>query len=168
MRYLVGTFLLMLLAAAQSSILPAFRINSGQPDLIFLCVLAWSVRANWQESLFWAFVGGLCHDALSLLPLGVSSVPLLIGVYVIKSVETQLYSFNPLLLLPVVLIGTLIQHALIFVALGVFRGYAVDLLASVRYFTLPTLFYHLVLLLPVYVLVRLVQGRAPMTPPTGF
>ncbi len=159
---------MIVLAAAQSSIVPSFRLNSGQPDLIFLVVVAWSVRATWGEGIFWAFAGGIAHDLLSLVPLGTSVITLLVALYVIKSVEDQIYSFHPILLLPLVLFGTILNHLLLFLALSVLKGYAIDLIPTIRYFTLPTLFYHVVLIFPVYVIVRLFQSRIAMTPQTGF
>lgn len=157
--YGLGVVFYALLAASQSSVLAFIRLNSGQPDLILLWVVAWSVRADRTEAIFWAFVGAICHDLLSIVPLGTSVFALLAMIAVVQTLKTQLYKFNPLLLLPIIFFGTLLHHLILYVVLA-FVGYSIDFVPTVRYFLLPTLLYHVVLILPVYVAVRIVQRLA--------
>ncbi len=154
--YVGGVAFYALLAAAQSSVLVFARLNSGQPDLILLWTLAWAVHANRSEALFWAFVGGIFHDLLSIAPLGTSVLALLAMIGVVQTLKSELYSFSPLLLLPIVFFGTLLHHLVLYTLLAVV-GYGVDFVPTVRYFLLPTLLYHVGLILPVYVAVRVVQ-----------
>lgn len=162
MRYLVGILTFIILVAIQSSVIPQVRLPSlfsGQPNLVFLVVLCWAVKAPYDDAIFWAFVGGILQDLMSVLPLGTSVIVPLLLIYAIKWIEEQLFSFNVLLLLPLTLFGTLLYYGVVFVVLAIVNGYMVDFLPTIRYFVLPTLFYHLVLILPLYGIVRLLQGR---------
>lgn len=158
MGYLIAIPLLGILAAFQSSIMPALRLQSGQADLILLVVLAWAVHARYEESLWWALVGGIMHDLLSIVPLGASAFGLLIMVFIIDTIRRALYQVNWLLWLVLVVLGTLLSEFIIIVVLAV-SGYPSNVGVLLRSFVLPTLALHIVLALPVYALVRFLQAR---------
>jgi rod shape-determining protein MreD len=158
MGYSLALPLMMVLAALQSSLLPLLRWQNGQPDLIVLLVLAWAVRAPLPEALFWAVVGGICANLLSIVPLGISIVAPALGVLMIDALRRRLYGVNPFLWLMVVMVVTLLHEVLIVLGL-VLVGYSVPLSEFVRSALLPTLVYHVVLAWPLYGLVRLLQAR---------
>lgn len=158
MRYMVMATLLILLAAAQSSVVPLGRLYSGQPSFTLLVVTAWALDATWNESIFWAFMGGLCQDLLSIAPLGTAILPLIVTVFAIRIVQQQFEGLTFLMYLVVILIGTLIAHLILFILLGV-TGYAIDLVPTVRYFVLPTLAWQLLSALPVYLFTRWLNRR---------
>lgn len=166
MGYYVGVVALVLAAALQPSVLPAVRIFGGQPDFVLLMVLAWSVHAPLEESIFWAFVGGVALDSLSLAPLGTSAVALLLMVFAIHTLARRVYSFSLFFLLFFVALGTLVQHLMLYSVLTL-TGYAPDFVSTAQYFTLPTLGYNLVLAVPVYWVLRRIQKRIP-EPQRGF
>lgn len=155
-------FVLPIVVALQSSLVPLMRIDNGQPDFVLLLVAAWAVRARWSEAIVWAFVGGVAADLLSVLPTGTSVVALLILVFAIRAVAEQLYGVNVLFLLGFVLFGTVLQETLSMLVLTAI-GFGPDLVLWAEALVAPTLFYNLVLTIPVYIVVRLVQRRLPGT-----
>lgn len=142
-----------MLAALQSSLFPFIRLYSGQPNVILLVVVAWALDADWGEALFWAFVGGLCQDLLSIAPLGTSVLPLCITVFAVKIAYAQVKRLSLLIYIGSVLAGTLLAQITLFILLGII-GYGIDPVPTVRYFMLPSLAYQLVLALPVYIFCR--------------
>jgi len=166
MGYYISVVILGIAAALQSSILPAIRIEGGQPELVLLLVISWAVHAEWEEAVFWAFAGGIMQDLLAITPTGTSAIGLVLVVFGIKLMSKQLYRFNLLLLIGFALLGTILQHLILNLML-LSIGYRIDPVASIKYFTAPALFYNFVLILPVYWIVRRVQNRLPK-PQTGF
>lgn len=160
MGYYVSVPFLALAVVLQSSVLPYWRWYAGQPDLILLLVLCWAVHAQWQEALFWAVLGGLLQDVVGLTPLGTSVIGLVLLVFAIQSISTNVYRFSVLLLVVAVVVGTFLQHGILYAVLGITQT-PVNILESLRYFTLPTLSYNLLLLLPLYWLLRRIQKRLP-------
>ncbi|MCS6836952.1 MAG: rod shape-determining protein MreD [Anaerolineae bacterium] len=158
MGYTLALPVMIVLAALQTSLLPLLRWQNSQPDLILLLVLAWAVRAPLPEALFWAVVGGICADLLSIVPLGVSILAPALGVLLIDALRRRLYGVNPFLWLLVVIAMTLLHELLMVVGLVLVR-YTVPLNEFVRSVLLPTLAYHVILAWPLYGLVRLVQAR---------
>lgn len=165
MGYYLSIPILVIAAAIQSTILPQFRIDNGQPDLIFLLVVAWAVHASLQEGIVWAFVGGMLQDLLSITPLGTSVIGMLLAVFALNALRHQLYRVGIIMITGVTLFGTVLQEAITLLILQ-FIGFGTDIVAAIGNLLLPTLFYNLVLILPVFFIVRRIQKRLPGSNPT--
>jgi rod shape-determining protein MreD len=150
--------LLAVAAALQATLVPQIRLLGGGPDLVFLVVLAWAINADLQQAILWAFVGGICQDLLSAAPLGTSVLGLLVLIFGISGLGRQFTSIGFLLIIGAVLFGTLANHVVTLLALAV-SGYAVDWALSLSYITAPTILYNLLVIWPVYGVIRLIQRR---------
>ena len=150
--------ILILAAILQATFMPQIRLLGGNPDLVYLIVLAWAINASLDSSVLWAFVGGISLDLLSYAPLGTSTLGLVITVFVISGVGGQVYRIGFVLLIGSVLIGTFFQQILIMILLTI-TGYSVDWGLSLGYVVAPTIFYNLVFILPVYWFIRRIQRR---------
>jgi rod shape-determining protein MreD len=163
-RTILMLFLLMSLAAFQSSLAPYIRFFSGQPNLVLLAVIAWALTVDWREAFAWAFTGGLLQDLLSIAPLGTSILPLVIGVFVVKLLNQQFEGLSLLLYFAVAVFTSFLAQIVLFITLGLV-GYPIDLIPTIRYFLLPTMAYQIALALPVYALMRwfhsLMRPRRP-------
>ncbi len=153
MRYVLMGAALVVLAAMQSSILPYFRLYSGQPNLVMLAVTAWAINSSWEEGAFWAFWGGICMDLLSIVPLGTSVVPLLFTTFTVRLAVTQTEGLTLFIYLAVIFAGTILAQILLFVVLGL-EGYAIEPVPVIRYFAIPSLIYQMAVAVPVYLIVR--------------
>lgn len=158
MGYYLSLPILVVAAALQASLMPQVRINDGQPDLVVLLVLIWSVNASLEEGLVWAFVGGLVEDILSITPLGSSVIVLVVIVFIIEEFRQRLYQINILLLIGLLMGATLLKHVVLLIIMGL-MGLGFNLLETIRFILLPTLFYNLILFLPVFLVLRFIQRR---------
>lgn len=158
----MGNFLslpiLAVAAALQASLMPQIRLLGGAPDLVFLLVLAWAIHAGLEEGVVWAFAGGIMQDLLSAAPTGTSTLGLLLLVFAISGLGQQVYRIGFVLMTGVVLTGTLMQQIVLMLILSL-SGFRIEWLTSITYVAAPTMFYNLVLIWPVYWLVRRVQKR---------
>ncbi|HRF95996.1 MAG TPA: hypothetical protein PLZ51_12405, partial [Aggregatilineales bacterium] len=103
-------------------------------------VLAWSINAELDSSVLWAFVGGISLDLLSYAPLGTSTIGIVVMVFVISGIGQQVYRIGFVLLIGSVLIGSFFQQLSIMIILT-FTGYSVDWGLSLGYVVAPTIFY---------------------------
>lgn len=150
--------LLFLAVVAQSSLVPQVRVLGGGPDLVLLLVLTWASDAELDESLVWAFVGGIMQDLLSAAPTGASTlgmIPTVAAIYLLKS---QLYRVGPFLMLLVLFAGTFVKEAVLWLVMAL-AGYNGDPFALVPYVVLPSAVYNAVAGLPAYFIVRWIQRR---------
>jgi rod shape-determining protein MreD len=158
MGYYLSIPILIIAAALQSSVMPQLRIGGGAPDLVVLLVLLWAIYAPLNEALFWAFLGGIAQDLLSVLPLGSSVIGLVLMIFFVKRLGAQLYRVNIILVVGYVLLGTVVQTVIIQIILR-FMGLGLSPGNAFTYVLMPTLFYQLIFSLPVYVLIRAIQHR---------
>ncbi len=158
----MGRFLsvpiLLIAAILQATFVPQIRLLNGGPDLVFLLVIAWSINAEVEESVLWAFVGGISVDLLSAAPTGTSTLGMLLVVFAISGIGRQVYRIGFILLIGVTLAGTLVQQLITMIILW-FTGWSINWFADVALIVAPTMFYNLMLILPVYWFVRRVQRR---------
>lgn len=150
--------ILALAAAIQASIVPQIRLWDGAPDLVFLLVLIWAVHAPLEESIIWALVGGIMQDLLSVSPLGMSSVGMILVVFITHSLAQQLHRVGPVFLTLLVIGGSLLQQATMWLLFALL-GFTVDLIDDFTYVIVPTVIYNFVLLWPLYWLLRKTQRR---------
>ncbi len=158
MAIYLSVILLGLAAALQSSVTPQIRILGGQPDLVFLLVLAWSVNVPLEAGLIWAFVGGIMHNLLSAAPLGVSSMSMILMVFVVDAIRRQVYSIGLPLLVLLVIFGSLFHQLFVTVILSLV-GHQIAFLDSLSYVVAPSIAYNLVVIWPVYWFIRHIQRR---------
>ncbi len=151
--------ILIIAAVLQSSVIPAIRIASGGPDLIFMLVLSWMMLADTEEGIFWAMVGGITQDLVSGLPTGTSALALVIVAFLVNLVFGPI-ARNNLIIPPVVIAaGTVLYHLLLIGLLAVL-GRPVPISYTLTYVTFPTLLFNVVLSLPVYRLMGAVYGAS--------
>lgn len=144
--------------AVLSDLTPILEHTRGQLNLGLLLVMTWAIRASLTESLIWAFAGGIFMDLLSILPLGTSSFALVLIAFAVSAVSHQLYRVRLISLLLMTILSTIFFQFFTYQMLTLL-GHSYHLPSLVRLVMLPTLVYHLVMVLPVAGLVRLMQSR---------
>lgn len=150
--------ILALAAALQSSVIPQIRYLGGGPDLVFLCVLAWSINTRLEEGVAWAIVGGIIQDLLSATATGTSAVGLVLVVFAVNQITEQVHRVGLVLLVGLVVAGSFIQQITLMILLPI-TGFRIDPLRDFGYVILPTMIYNLVFALPVYGVMRRIQRR---------
>lgn len=145
----LGIPLFLVSALLQSAVLSRLRVFGGQPDLIPLLVIAWTILDQRSEGVAWAFVGGLFADLLSGVPLGISSLALLPVAFLIQIAEAQVYRRNMFIMLIFAAGGALGYHLTYLLALRFVAGFPVLWSESLWYVTLPSVLFDVVLAVPV-------------------
>lgn len=150
-RY-IGIPILILAAILDATVMAEFRIGNGAPDLVFLLVISWALLANLRDAMFWAVVGGVAQDMFSVAPLGASALGLVVVVFLSDLAFGQISRRNILIPPLVALVGTVIYHLGIILALQMV-SISVPLTRGLVYVTVPTLVYNTILIIPVFRLV---------------
>jgi rod shape-determining protein MreD len=168
----MGTFLslpiLILAAALQVAVGPQISIFGGRPDFVFLLVIAWALNGALEPSITWALVGGVCKDLLSAAPLGTSALGLVVIVFLLNALRSQFYTVGFFTLIWATVLGTFFVQALTLVILilsgfgPASTGLSIVGIIGQEFVSnlLPTLFYHLTAIVPVYLIVRRLQNWA--------
>ena len=141
-----------------SNFTPILNNTRGQPSLVMLLVICWSVRSSLADGFLWALVGGIMLDLLSILPIGTSSAALVLIVFIVNGVAQELLRLRILFLLAITALATVFMTAYTIVAL-LLMGHSYDIPSLLRLMLLPTMIYNLIAVLPLYAFVRLAQRR---------
>lgn len=145
----------------QATVLSEFRIGGGVPDLMFTLVLAWNLLAGFEHGVTWALVAGILHDLISDIPVGTTSLALVLTLGLLALTIGPLNPRNliyPALLTPV---ATLIMHMFLLVLLAQ-EGRTLPLGEALTYVTLPTVIYNTAMMPFVYrILGRIYMATRP-------
>ncbi len=148
--------LLFLAVVIQTTFIPQIRVFGGQPDLLLLFVLSWSVHERLEVNVTWAFVAGIAADLMSAAPTGVSVIGLLCIVFLIDQLKGQLFNISLPVLVLLTAFSTLIQQTLFLMLMSI-NGANVRLVEQVFYVMLPSMVYNILVILPVYWFIRRIQ-----------
>jgi rod shape-determining protein MreD len=96
--------------------------------MVLLAVVAWGLSGRWQESMVWGLIGGLLLDILSGVPLGSSSVALILIALLVSLFEERFWEAHLLMPLSVTLVASLVFHLMGLGAL-LLMGRQVDILS---------------------------------------
>jgi len=111
-------------ALIQHVILPHVTFFGAHPNLMLVVILAWGLLRGNRDGLIWALVGGVLLDLFSLAPMGTSTLPLLIVMFLVGLLEFT--AFRVVIWLPV---------AAVFVATPLFQLLALTFLKSLGWTT---------------------------------
>jgi rod shape-determining protein MreD len=147
MAYIVGVPLLLSLAILQSSVLSYIGLLEGRPDLVLLAIVAWAVTGRSREAMILGLIGGLMLDLLSGVPLGATSLILVLIAFLVSLFEVRFWEAHLLMPLAVTLVASFMYH---FLTLGIIwlMGRSVDISIMLSQVILPSAFLNLVLALP--------------------
>jgi rod shape-determining protein MreD len=144
----IGVPLFLVAVLLQTAVFSHLRVFGGQPDLIVLLVIAWSILDRDREGIVWAFVGGLFLDLFSGAPIGVSSLALMPMAFVVSLSEAQVYSTNAVLPIILGLGGALSYHVLYLLLIRVFGQESLPWSQAFVYVMLPSVLVDTLLIAP--------------------
>ena len=150
---LVAFFLLAGVAIVQSAVLSRMPLLLGIPDLLLLVLVSWALQPRVRSAWLWAAIGGLWLQLTTALPVGVTLAAYLAVTGLALLLRGRIWKAPLLMAFLVTFIGTLIiqvTSALVVSATGNLLP-AWDVLNLAL---LPSLVLNLLLLIPVYALVR--------------
>lgn len=153
MGYLFGIPFLAMLAIIQTTILTHMRLLDGSPDLILLAVLGWAIVGMPNQALVWGLAGGLLLDIYSGIPIGSTSITLLLLVFLVSLAEGRFWEAHFLMPMSVMLLASFLYHIGQLGAL-LLIGRSIPLELALGRVILPSAFLNVILVLPVVQLAR--------------
>lgn len=145
--------IMLLLSIVQTAVLPFFPILGLTPQLPFLVALAWALIRGEDEGVLWAFVAGFFLDLFSIIPVGVTSLSYMAGIFAIVWIQKAFSSSRFFLVIILAVLSTLISLIVYFILLRLL-GFMDDFSIG----SLPTVsLLHGGLILPIYWLLSMVD-----------
>jgi rod shape-determining protein MreD len=145
--YAIGIPGMILLAVLQSAVVSHLRLVDGQADVVLVAVVAWGLAGRSTESMVFGLVGGIILDLLSALPIGTTSLVLVLIAYLVSLTEGRLWGTHLLTPLAVFFAASLFFAPYQLLA-SILAGATVDLLTVVSRVIAPEAFLNVVLAVP--------------------
>lgn len=162
MIYLIGIPTLAVLGVIQATVFAQVRVLDGAPDMILLAVVGWAITGHPRQAMNLGFIGGIFLDLMSGLPMGVSSLPLILSAYVVSIGEGRFWEVHFLMPLGAILAASIVYHG---AGLGVLfaLGRPPELTYALSRVVLPSVVLNILLTLPI---AQIAQGlEARLYPP---
>lgn len=109
----------------QATLLSRVSVLGGQPNLMLLVVLVWTVVRGIEEGLIWAFVGGLILDLLSGGPLASIALAMLAAAYLAGQSVVEGVGSAAVRLVILTVLGAMAYHLILLFILD-WSGHAID------------------------------------------
>ena len=161
--FFTALWLLPVLALLQTSLVGHFAVRGILPSIVLIAVVNWGILRGMDEGMLWAFVGGVCLDALSGWPFGTNTLALVVVASVVSLGESTFMRTHALLPLATVFAATILFYL---VALFILEStqHPVDWIPAVRDVVLPAAIYNAVLNLVLFRLIQRLEDRVYPTP----
>ena len=114
--------LLLVVALAQATLVPAYNPISIQPNVALVMILVWSALRGLPEGLTWAFALGMLFDVLAVDPLGTNALALLPVVLLAGAARRRFFQSSLIFPMALAVVATVVHG----VGLLLLRGGAAD------------------------------------------
>jgi rod shape-determining protein MreD len=151
-----------ILAAMQTSLVPSLELGPARPHLLLVWVVSWAVVRGRGEAMPWAIFGGLVLDLLSQMPPG-SHLLGLVAVTFLADLGHRVMQGSTALFAGAAVLAATILYGVILSATLLVTGHPVNLVDTFIGDILPGAAYNLVILVPIFLLQRGIDGRFPVS-----
>lgn len=156
LRQVLCAFMLLGVALLQTSLAPTFW--RFRVDWVLLLVVGWTILQGLLPGVRWALYGGISLDLLGSMPIGSHIVALLLCVAMIAVIVEPLEHDQPMLILAVMLLATMVYGFTLMIILQLSSG-PVPWQRYPLVVVVPTALINTIWSLPVFALLRRFHSR---------
>lgn len=157
MSYYVGVPLLLLVAAAEASVLPMFQVGGLQPNSMMVLLLAWLMVRGAGEAFFFIPIGGLFLGLVDSAPMGTALLALAPMALLQEARGSQLREGGFLITILFTLAMTVVFN-LVYLFVDTLGGDGGNLVGAMTGVIIPTAFLNVLILFPIYALLWATSG----------
>ena len=150
MSYYIGLPLLLIVAAAEASVLPMFQIGGLQPNPMLVLLVAWLMVRGSGEAFLLIPAGGLFLGLVDAAPIGTALLALA-PMAVLQEIRGSQLREGGFLLTILFTVAMTIIFNLVYLLVFVLGGEAGNLLGAMTRVIIPTALLNVIILFPIYV-----------------
>ena len=154
--------ILVVLAVLQTSMVPQLAIGGARPQLVVVWVVCWAVVRGRGEAMSWAIFGGLLLDLMSQAPPGAHLLALTVVAFVADLGHTVMQGSTALFAAAAVFAASL-AYGIVLVLVLAATGRPMSLADAVVLNVFPGALYNLVVLVPMFLVLRGFDRRFPVS-----
>ena len=131
-------------------------IMHGYADLLLLVIASWGLHEKAKNIYFCAILAGLFVSFISAQPFPLSLITYLIIAWMTRLMHGNIWQSPILAMMLITIFGTLIQHITMILYLQL-SEIPIPFQVSLQQVTLPSIIFNIILILPIYFVVRDIQ-----------
>ena len=158
MSYYVGIPLLLIVAAAEVSVLPMFQIGGLQPNPMLVLLLAWLMVRGAGEAFLFIPVGGVFLGLVDSAPMGTALLALA-PMAVLQEVRGSQLREGGFILTILFTVAMTIVFNLVYLLVFVLSGDGGNLVGAMTRVIIPTAFLNVIILFPIYAVLWASSGE---------
>ena len=151
-----------LLAVLQTSLVPRLTVGAARPQLVMTWIVCWAVVRGRGEAMSWAIFGGLLLDLLSQMPPGAHLLAMVAVTFLADLGHRVMQGSTALFALAAIFAASLAYGTILLVVLEV-TGHSVQLADTVILNLLPGAVFNLAVLVPIFLVQRVLDQRFPVS-----
>lgn len=153
-----GIPLVLITAILQTTIITRLTFENGTANLLLIFIIIWGLHERSRGSWLLAIIAGLSLTLSSNLPVGTYILSFLLINLIVRYLNTKIWKSPLLILIVLMIIGTLIEHTITYIAL-VFTGQVNPIGMVFSRITIPSVILNLVWAFPVFIVLNHVLNR---------
>ncbi len=158
MHLFIGIPLILITAILQTTIISRLTFENGTANLLLIIIIIWGLHERSKGSWVLAIISGLLLTLSSNLPVGTYIISFLIVNMIVRYLNKKIWKSPLLVLIMVMIVSTLIEHAVTYLAL-VFIGQVNPVGLIFSRITIPSVILNLVWAFPVFFVLNHVLDR---------
>jgi rod shape-determining protein MreD len=155
--YYIGVPLLLIVAAAEASVLPMFQIGGLQPNPMLVLLLAWLMVRGAGEAFLLIPIGGLFLGLVDSAPMGTALLALA-PMAVLQEIRGSQLREGGFLLTILFTVAMTIVFNLVYLLIFILGGEAGSVVGAVSRVIIPTAFLNVIVLFPTYLILWATSG----------
>lgn len=157
MSYYIGIPLLLIIAAAEASVLPMFQVGGLQPNPMLVLLIAWLMVRGAGEAFVLIPAGGLFLGLVDSAPMGTALLALA-PVAILQDVRGSHLREGGFIMTILFTVTMTIIFNLVYLLVFILGGQAGSIASALLRIILPTAFLNVLVLFPVYAVLWATSG----------
>ena len=153
MDIVLSSILVLTFTSLQLGVISRIPLQNGMADIVLLFIIAWSLNRQAKNFYIPTLIAGGLVTFISSIPIPGVLISYMLAAVLTRLLVNRLWEMPLFSMLIITLVATFLQH-LIYILVLEFQGSSIPLLSSLREITLPSVFLNIILLFPMYLVVR--------------
>lgn len=153
MDIVLSSILVLIFTSLQLGVISRIPLQNGMADIVLLFIIVWCLNRQARNFYIPTLIAGGLVTFISSIPIPGVLISYALAAVLTRILVTRLWEMPVFSMLIVTIVATFLQH-LIYILILQFQGSSVPLLSSLNEITLPSVFLNIILVFPMYLLVR--------------
>ncbi len=153
MDIVLSSVLVLVFTSLQLGVISRIPLQNGMADIVLLFIIVWCLNRQAKNFYIPVLIAAGLVTFISSLPVPAVLISYALAAILTRLLVNRLWEMPVFSMLIITIAATFLQH-FVYILILQFQGSSIPLLSSLREITLPSVFLNIILVFPMYLLVR--------------